>query len=498
MFPKYFFPFLLLIIFFSSSSLAQASVIINEVQLFPTEERFLELYNTGDLTVDLTNWYMQRKTATGNSFGSLVSKTNFGNKTIGARDYFVISRKSLDNSDIILDNLTLTESNTIQIKNSNEEVVDKVGWGNSNDCAGSCPPNPPEGQSIQKTGNNSWVLALPTPRMANATTTLFSSTALDSDDGFSAASATETKTKIIEIPKIKTKITAQALAFSGISVSFQASAFGYNKEQLYYGKYFWNFGDGDSKEIKANGISEVEKLTHTYFYPGEYNVTLEYYANYYGNVPDASDRITIKIVPADILISRVGDEKDFFVELDNNASYDADISKWVLSSSGKSFTMPRNTVIGSKKKIIFSQKITNFSVSDRNSLKLLNPQGELVFDYSASILAPIAAVPTKVVAQPKPQIFTSQNQKNSPAIKPSGKPLKHEGKTNSLADLQIPVGNLEASIMESDIATGNPWRTYILTTILTILIGASAGAVYFIRQKKIISSAGDDFKILDE
>ena len=58
--------------------------------------------------------------------------------------------------------------------------------------------------------------------------------------------------------------------------------------------------------------------------------------------------------------------------------------------------------------------------------------------------------------------------------------------------------NLEASVISSDIVKDNPMRTYILTTIMTVFLGMSAGAVYFIRQKKTISNTGDDFSILDE
>jgi hypothetical protein len=40
-------------------------------------------------------------------------------------------------------------------------------------------------------------------------------------------------------------------------------------------------------------------------------------------------------------------------------------------------------------------------------------------------------------------------------------------------------------------------HSYVLV-ILFAFLGASAGAVYFIRQKRIVSKAGDDFNILDE
>ena len=48
---------LLFTIIFLFPNLAFADVFINEIQTYPTEERFIELYNTGDSSVDLTGWY---------------------------------------------------------------------------------------------------------------------------------------------------------------------------------------------------------------------------------------------------------------------------------------------------------------------------------------------------------------------------------------------------------------------------------------------------------
>src|SRR5689334_18255081 len=106
---------LFLILFFSIFNLARADVVINEVQLSPTAERFIELYNTSAEDVDLTGWFIQRKTATGTAFGSLVSKPNFAGKIIDGHGFFVISKDSLGDSDIVLGTLTLTEDNVIQI-----------------------------------------------------------------------------------------------------------------------------------------------------------------------------------------------------------------------------------------------------------------------------------------------------------------------------------------------------------------------------------------------
>ena len=70
---------LVVAILFLLPTVAFAQILFNEVTLSPTEERFIELYNSGDADVDLTGWYVQRKTATGSTFGSLVSSSKFEN-----------------------------------------------------------------------------------------------------------------------------------------------------------------------------------------------------------------------------------------------------------------------------------------------------------------------------------------------------------------------------------------------------------------------------------
>jgi len=185
----------------------------------------------------------------------------------------------------------------------------------------------------------------------------------------------------------------------------------------------------------------------------------------------------------------VGDEKDFFIELSNNTNYDADISKWILSSDKKSFVLPKNTIIGSKKKIIISPKITNFSILDKETLKLMNSQGNKIFDYQSPIAPVVTILPTKtadeIIVQPK--ISASENSK---VVEPLGI-------APAPAD-QIPVENLPALAIQSDIVK-NEWNATIIVYFVSIIfIGASASAVYFLRRKKVVSNAGDDFNILDE
>ena len=200
---------IIIVVFFSWVGVVNASVVINEIQLNPTEERFIELYNSGSSSVDLTDWYIQRKTASGSTFGSLVSKTYFDGLNIEASDYLLISRTSLNNPDIIVDNLTLTESNTIQIKNSKQEVVNIFEWDNIN-----------EGESIQRISDGNWIIGLPTPGEENKEAIDSSDNNLSSENNVSntgSSSSSPSSNQLDLVPrKIIAKILPQKLFLQGL------------------------------------------------------------------------------------------------------------------------------------------------------------------------------------------------------------------------------------------------------------------------------------------
>jgi hypothetical protein len=61
--------------------------------------------------------------------------------------------------------------------------------------------------------------------------------------------------------------------------------------------------------------------------------------------------------------------------------------------------------------------------------------------------------------------------------------------------------NLGATVLESDVmnsGSSNNSPIPIIPIASFIFIGVSASAVYFIRQRKVITQEGDDFEILDE
>ena len=458
------------VIFLSSFSLAQAQITINEVQLSPTEERFLELYNTSNEPVDLTGWYIQRKTLEGTTFGSLVSKPNFEGKIIGANDYFVISRTSFSNSDVVLGTLTLTESNTIQIKNTAGEVVDLICWGEN--C--STVSNPTEGKSIQKNGN-SWVVAGPTRGNANQSSSESNNDDEDDTSGGNEEENNSQSQKQIpqKLQKTKVQIISTKLAHVGIPFALEGNGTGTLGEKLTRGVFYWNFDDGDFREVRA---VIADKFTHTYFYPGDYTITFEYYPDVFTDVPDAITEITIKVLEPKILISRVGEANDFFIEIANETGHEANLSNWVLLSDYKIFTLPKNTTLSSNKKMIISPRISGFSIEDKSSLRLMTPQRELVYRY-------ISPVTSNKVATKKQSSFVV------------------EEKTEKVEDVENDSfsENLSANSI-SGIGEDESSNTSSVTPIIfVVFVGVSASGVYFIRRYRNTSKTpADDFDILDE
>lgn len=374
----------LVIIFFASFNFASASVSFNEISISPTENRFIELYNSGSSSVDLTGWYIQRKTATGTSFGSLVSKTYFEGIEIKANGYLLISKSSLDNSNIVVDNLTLTESNTIQIKNSNQEVVDSLEYGII-----------PEGKSTQKISGN-WVIGSITPGEKNLEINNEdeqNKNIRDNNNYENINNNQSVSTKIEEknVPRIVTaKIISPKIVFEGMPFLVNSLITTNKKEILAVGKYNWNFGDGSTKEDTSSNEFE-----HIYFYPGEYVLSLDYYEGK-SSIVDDSDRVVIKVVSREILISSVGDSKDPYIEIENKSNYEIILSGWTITAGVHYFKIPDGTVLLANKKVKFSSKITGFILEDFYTINITNRSGEIVASYPAS---PVKNIVKKVSSE---------------------------------------------------------------------------------------------------
>jgi hypothetical protein len=453
---------------FFGGNIVLANVSINEIMYdlegTDTNREWIELYNSSETAVDITeDWRFND--------GSSHLMNNQEIFSIPANSYIILaSNKDTFLSEhvgflgIVIDtvmNLN-NEGDILKILDATGSTIDTITYSSSQGANG-------DGNSLQLI-NGVWKSATPTTASQN-----YNDTSQMSGDNNSNVSTSDSLIQNkIEQTIIKTKIITKNIAFIGIPLEFQANNLGYSGEILNYGRNFWNFGDGDSKEQ----INNFNKFSHTYLYAGEYTVSLEYYMNYYSEIPDAVNKITIDVVSPSVIISRVGDEKDFFIELKNNSDYEIDISKWILSSLNKTFIFPKNTIISNKSKIILSPKITNFTIGDEKNLKLSTPVGETIFDYGTSTFSkPINNIANPIASIGKLEAVSSEK-------------IKNENETQNFNN------NLFAGVIKSEIADKN--NSYLFFIGFAILLAVSSGAVYFIRRKKIVLEDGSDFEIIDE
>jgi hypothetical protein len=495
--------FFVAVVFFSKVNSAQAGLVFTEIMYNPTGtySQWVELLNNGTDAVQI------KSGSSGWRFDDQSSSQHLINDTISVppQSYVVLASNKTEFLSQYTNFVGLIADTSMYLNTTGLTL--KVLDAKDGNIQASVLYNPliggnNDGNSLQLI-NDSWIAATPTPGAVNQAGTIappatisgggLVSAGVDINPSTFTTAATSSKTKIVEEskkPEIKTQITGKTFSFVGIPISLEGTAFGLSGEQLHFGKYFWNFGDGDSKEIDL--IDAIEPLNHTYFYPGDYVVSLDYFQNHYSNVSDASNQITIKIIPADIIISKVGDEKDFFVELSNNTDYNADLSNLILASDLKSFKIPHNTILSAKKKIIISPKITNFSIADKNTLKLMNGEGRVMFDYGVSI------APTETVAENLPAVEPLQAKTLISEVKNVKNSAITEKLTENSVVLPIDeaasVGSIGVLGQSADNAQSSPF----IPIVSVVFIGASAYGVYFIRQKRIVPQNGNDFEVLDE
>jgi len=472
---------LIVFVFFCGFRFAFADVVINEIMydLDGADIDWVEIYNPDSTDVDITSLKLLDSSSTSNH-----SINNYsGSPILHQGDYGVIVVTSQISSFVSkwgnsgnLFTSSFNLSNTtgkIEINNGDKlSPLSSVSYNSSQGASG-------DGNSLQLL-DGSWKACEP-PIPGSATLSSCGQSGGDSDlidsgndDETSTSSSYDSEESgVIPVSTFKANILTPSLAFAGQPVEFNLDI-KYGNYTFNSGIYYWNFGDGVSKEEKVG----FQKFNHTYYYPGEYNISLEYYKSSGSFTPDVVSEKVIKIVPLTISISKVGDYKDFFVELTNSASSRIDISNWVLSANGKSFIFPKNSSISGNKSIIVSGKITGFYVGDEKTLKLIMPTGEIVYDFNTK------SAPVKKIIRQTSNFSESENEI-------SNINSEEKAQENSIKN------NLAATPVLSE--TENSKSSYFFIGLI-ILLGICGGAVYFIRRNRraITNSVGDDFNIFDE
>ncbi len=153
--------FFLIILFPSLKVLAQTEplVLINQVLIEKSsgaKHELVELYNPNQKIINLNNFSLQKKTASGKT-SNLVSAKNFKGE-IPPQGYFLIASPELCD-EIACDlkyssQASLAKNNTLILYNQNNKIIDKLGWGETNDYYTKPAPNPAKDQVLKRVKYN--------------------------------------------------------------------------------------------------------------------------------------------------------------------------------------------------------------------------------------------------------------------------------------------------------------------------------------------------------
>ncbi|NCN53161.1 hypothetical protein GW950_01715, partial [Candidatus Wolfebacteria bacterium] len=88
----------------SNEPVYMPDILISEIQTSggSSKDEFIELYNPNNESVDLTNWYIKRKSSSGNEY-SLVSSSRLEAKLIPAKGYFLLANEEGYDGDVFVD-----------------------------------------------------------------------------------------------------------------------------------------------------------------------------------------------------------------------------------------------------------------------------------------------------------------------------------------------------------------------------------------------------------
>jgi len=167
-----------------TTSTVGSTIVINEIQISGSsaKDEFIELYNTTTSTINLSGWKLTKKTKSGNESNLISSFPD--NSLISASSYFLIITKDTSKFSATTtadttytgESYSIAKDNTIILKDDNDNIIDKVGYGDVSDFENTPTVNPEDGMSISRlsfidTDNNfnDFIITTSTPQGTSST-----------------------------------------------------------------------------------------------------------------------------------------------------------------------------------------------------------------------------------------------------------------------------------------------------------------------------------------
>ena len=232
---------------------------------------------------------------------------------------------------------------------------------------------------VNSSSQNSTITNLNTSTTTNNTNTTTNTTTVTKTIYVSAHSSTEDLSDYSE-NTFETSAGRARMALVGSIIEFNAKYSISSKIQC-TPNFHWVFGDGFESNVKNS--------SHSYKYPGEYNVILNTTCGEYSSV----SRTTAKITKPNISIysNILGD-----IEVVNKNKEEVNLGNWKIKGGNKDFIFPQDTIISSNGKIILSNEDLS-GISSTSRVSINNPIDKEVAFYIKNQLIDITAT-TQVLA----------------------------------------------------------------------------------------------------
>ncbi len=440
----------------SVSAAVEISEIMYDLPGGDDGREWVEVWNNGAEAINFAEWkFFEANT----NHGIVFSR---GNETIAPGGFAII----VDNPDKFLidypnfsGNLfdsSFSLSNTgehLALKNG-DAIIDEVSYSSDWGAGG-------DGNSLQKISDQ-WKVGTPTPGVANVASSNSSSNNPPTGGQNSSSSQSSSQTTSTEKPpEMSVEIIANKTAVVGADALFIGKALDTNGKPLDNIRSIWNFGDGE--------IKEGQNVLHRFRFPGEYIVTLDIAYGKWGTMA----RTIITAIKSPLVISRVKEGTEGFIELTNEGGAELDLFGWYLKSGNTSFLIPKNTLLAGNKKIIFPNEVTGLTTDD---VLLLYPNGVVAVNYEKPTPAPLVE-----------KVFEAKAMKTiTPPSGPVSFPESDSGKLDTSTTSTITAAVYEATPESNGIG--------VWLLALGGLIVVSLGAFLFSKQKAI---PADEYKIIE-
>lgn len=379
--PKVLFAILLFVL----PRVSSAEITITEIAWMGTDvsanDEWIEIYNSGSESVNLSGWTIEASDGTPN-----ISLSG----TIGAGSYELLERTDDTSFPGITALVVFTgaignEGENLSLKN-NGTTVQAISY------SGGWPAGDVSTKKTMQWTGSSWITADESAGGPTIATDDEDPVEEEEEEPVEEEEEENTDTQVEQNnseggSKSRPKRTVYedmifeldfpSSAVVGVPAEFSAQALDFDRGRLRRGKYIFNMGDGTVRTFTKGWNGDLAgSFTHTYEHPGTYQISIQYFITAFEDVPpDVDDTFNIEVTSPNLTIPAI--HPDGSIEIKNSSASSVNISGWTLTdANGRKFKLPLGSAILAGKSVIYSQKLTR--LMSESGVTLTNPSGGFV------------------------------------------------------------------------------------------------------------------------